>query len=258
MTTLRISDVAARTGMPATTLRYYEQTGVIPRAPRTDNGYRTYQDRDLGRLRFIARARQLDLTLDDLRALVQAWDNDECAHVQQQMARMAQVRHHETLARIEDFGELADHLQQAADHLAGASAAGPCDDDCACASDAPAASVTPPGAGSAPVAEAEIACTLDTGDMTVRLKEWQEVIARATQRVPIVDGVALRFAHDIDLTTALGRLCAAEHACCSFFRFALLIDSNGVRLEIRSPPEPQDLLTAAVFGTPDQPPPRAR
>ncbi|CAN5398128.1 MerR family transcriptional regulator [soil metagenome] len=251
MTTLRISDVAACTGVPATTLRYYEQIGLIPVASRADNGYRTYQDHDLGRLRFIARARQLDLALDDLRALVEAWASDDCAHVQQRMAHMVQVRHGETMARIAEFGELADHLQQAADRLAGASAAGPCDDDCACgADDPPPPLVTSTAEDTLPVEEVEIACTLDAGDMSGRLEEWQDVIARATHRSPIADGVALRFAHDMDLTTALARLCAAEHACCSFFRFALLIDSHGVRLEVRSPPEARDMLTAAVFGTP--------
>jgi DNA-binding transcriptional MerR regulator len=255
MTTLRISEVAERTGVPATTLRYYEKVGLLAEAPRTRNGYRAYDERDLARLRFIARAKRLDLTLDDLRELAEAWDSDQCAHVQRRMARIVEARRVETQSRIAELAELDAQLRATTDRLAAAPAAGPCDDDCACADDATpgvASSAPPPRA--APADEPVIACTLDHGDLQGRVGEWRDVLARATERVLSDDGVALRFRHDIDLTAALARLCAAEHACCSFFRFALAIDSQGVRLEVRWPPEARD-VTAAVFGTPGEPAP---
>jgi hypothetical protein len=62
------------------------------------------------------------------------------------------------------------------------------------------------------------------------------------------DGVALLFAHDVTLTTEIARLAAAEFECCSFFRFAVVIDASGVRLEIGAPPEAQHLI-AEVFGS---------
>ncbi|CAN5817232.1 MerR family transcriptional regulator [soil metagenome] len=255
MTTLRISEVAERIGVPATTLRYYEKVGLLAGAPRTRNGYRAYDERDLARLRFIARAKRLDLTLDDLRELAEAWDSDQCAHVQRRMARIVEARRVETQSRIAELAELDAQLQATTDRLAAAPAAGPCDDDCACVADAtPAVVSSAPPPRAAPADEPVIECTLDQGDVQGRVGEWRDALARATERVPLDDGVALRFPHDIDLTAALARLCAAEHACCSFFRFALAIDSHGVRLEVRSPPEAWD-VTAAVFGTPGEPAP---
>jgi MerR family copper efflux transcriptional regulator len=88
-TTLRIADVAERTGVPATTLRYYEDIGLLAPARRSGNGYRSYTDRDVERLTFITRAKQLDLSLDDLRELVTAWDGEG---VQERMAGVVSSR----------------------------------------------------------------------------------------------------------------------------------------------------------------------
>ena len=49
MTTYRISDAARRTGLPTSTLRYYERIGLLPAPERTDSGYRAYEERALDR-----------------------------------------------------------------------------------------------------------------------------------------------------------------------------------------------------------------
>src|SRR3954452_9182954 len=92
----RISDVAERTGIPATTLRYYEHIGLITAPARTEAGYRVYDDRTVERLAFVARAKQLGLSLDDVRTLVALWDGDECAPVQHEMARLVDAKILET------------------------------------------------------------------------------------------------------------------------------------------------------------------
>ena len=66
---LTIADAAARTGFPASTLRYYEQVGLIE-PERTASGYRVYDDRALLRLTFIGRAKALGLSLDEISELV--------------------------------------------------------------------------------------------------------------------------------------------------------------------------------------------
>ncbi|MBV9847455.1 MAG: MerR family DNA-binding transcriptional regulator, partial [Kutzneria sp.] len=53
MTTYRISQLAERAGVPATTLRFYEQAGLLP-AQRSESGYRLYDDTAVERLAFIA------------------------------------------------------------------------------------------------------------------------------------------------------------------------------------------------------------
>jgi DNA-binding transcriptional MerR regulator len=67
MGTYRISEVAERSGFPATTLRYYEQIELLEPPSRTASGHRVYDDRALARLRFVARAKALGTSLDELR-----------------------------------------------------------------------------------------------------------------------------------------------------------------------------------------------
>jgi MerR family copper efflux transcriptional regulator len=63
MSIYRIAEVADMIGVPATTLTYYEDAGVVTGPPRGDNGYRAYSDRDVDRLRFVARARRLNVRI---------------------------------------------------------------------------------------------------------------------------------------------------------------------------------------------------
>jgi DNA-binding transcriptional MerR regulator len=60
---LRIAEVAARTGVPAKTIRFYEEIGVVPAPAREANGYRRYGDADVRRLRLVGRLRRLGLPL---------------------------------------------------------------------------------------------------------------------------------------------------------------------------------------------------
>src|SRR5688500_11548390 len=85
MTTLTISQVARRTGVPATTLRYYEKVGVLPAPARTDSGYRRYDEGAIARLAFVQRAKSLGIDLDDVAELVRLWDGEECGPVQEQL-----------------------------------------------------------------------------------------------------------------------------------------------------------------------------
>jgi DNA-binding transcriptional MerR regulator len=265
MTTLRIAEVAERTGVPATTLRYYEDIGLLAPAERAGNGYRTYDERDVERLRFITSAKQLDISLDDLRELVRAWDGEDCAGVQARMAQVVTARLGQTQQRVVTLIELAAQLQSAAARLAEPASDGPCDPGCACSTAAastattgptyveltrtptgPLAMIAPTG-GPGPVPP--IACTLDAGQLGGRLSDWQAVLRRARSRGPIPGGVAITFDHDVEVTAELARLAAAEHACCTFFDFTLAVTGEGVRFEVRAPEAARDVVTA-VFGPP--------
>jgi DNA-binding transcriptional MerR regulator len=264
MTTFRIAEVAERTGVPATTLRYYEDIGLLAPAGRKPNGYRAYSERDVERLRFITRAKQLDLTLDDLRDLVTAWDAENCGDVQDRMARVVTDRLEQTQTRLADLMALAAQLQAAAARLATAEKhAGPCSDGCACATAASHAGAAPaeptfvpltrrpadvPAGAAAAVGAGElVGCTLDAGRMKGRVEDWQALLSRAVGREPIPGGTALVFDHDAGLTVELARLAAAEHGCCSFFDFTLALTGEGLRLEVRGPAEAHEVI-AAIFG----------
>jgi len=70
---LRIGTVAERSGVPAKTIRYYEEVGLIAPAERGDNGYRTYSKRDVEILRFIQQARSLGFSVRDVSDLLSLW-----------------------------------------------------------------------------------------------------------------------------------------------------------------------------------------
>ncbi len=66
----RIGDAAARSGLSATNIRYYEKEGLVEPQARGDNSYRLYTDADVHRLRFIRLCRAMDMSLDEVRALL--------------------------------------------------------------------------------------------------------------------------------------------------------------------------------------------
>jgi DNA-binding transcriptional MerR regulator len=265
MTTLRIAEVAERTGVPATTLRYYEGIGLQMPAGRRDNGYRAYSERDVERLRFITRAKQLDLGLDDLRELVRAWDGgDECSSVQLRMAQLIAARSAQTRQRLVELQVLEAQLRSATDRLSGAAGPGPCDDECACSTVDAVAALIPVEAVTPP--RIPVACSLDGTQVRWRVDDWQAVLARATRRDPCPGGFVVTFArdhdhdhdhvhdpdhdHDPDLVAELARLAVAEQECCPFLEFTLAVTAAGVRFEVSAPAEAEDLITL-VFGPHD-------
>lgn len=72
---MNIGQLAARTDLPAKTIRYYESVGLIPAASRKLNGYRSYDEQDVHRLRFIQRARSLGFSVAEVRGLLALWRN---------------------------------------------------------------------------------------------------------------------------------------------------------------------------------------
>ena len=68
MDEMAIGEVARQTGVPATTLRYYEDEGVLPRAPRR-NGRRVYNHQLVQLIEVAAFAQSVGFTLEEMRRL---------------------------------------------------------------------------------------------------------------------------------------------------------------------------------------------
>ncbi|SEB80923.1 Cu(I)-responsive transcriptional regulator [Rhodobacter sp. 24-YEA-8] len=75
---MNIKDVAARAGLPAKTIRYYEEIGLI-RPLRAANGYRAFRESDLHKLAFLGRARSLGFTIGECRALMALYEDQSRA-----------------------------------------------------------------------------------------------------------------------------------------------------------------------------------
>ena len=77
--TMRIGQLASLTGVPSKTIRYYEDVGLLPAPRRSDSRYRLYTDIDLSRLHLIRRARILDMSLAEIKELVEFAQTDTCS-----------------------------------------------------------------------------------------------------------------------------------------------------------------------------------
>lgn len=255
----RIAEAADLSGFAATTLRFYEDEGVLAPAARSAAGYRIYDDRDVERLRLVARAKELGCTLEEIKGLVQAWDADECAPVKHQLRDLVASKAVEVERRISELAELGRQLRATSATLAAAPVEGPCDDTCGCATaTASASEATGCRCGSStcatPVASVALgatisgapACSLDGGQMAERITRWRRHLGSATRSDEIPGGV--RFAFDSSSAlAALAALVGAEQECCSFFSFMLAVDSAGITFEVTAPPE-YALMLATVFG----------
>lgn len=250
MKTLRISEVAESTGVPTTTLRYYEDIGLIGPAVRSANGYRNYDERDVDRLAVITRAKKLNISLDDVRDLVTAWESEECGSVQYRMAGIVAARLQDTRERITELTALAAELEKTAVRLSGAAEEGSCTTDCVCASDQAPLPSTRAGTVLLPLmatVRGLDACSLERNAHPGRLEDWARLTAAATERSSLDDGIALDFDHVPGLAADLAGLAAKEYECCSFFDFTIRVNASGLRLEVRAPGPARDALHT-VFG----------
>ena len=246
---LSITDVARQTGFPTSTLRYYDRLGLLASAGRAGNGYRQYDDRAVDRLRFIARAKDLGCTLDEIASLLTAFDED-CGDVQAPLRELVDGKISIAQRRVTELVALTAQLQEARHALATEAANGPCGPGCACLDGTPGRQAgAAPGRTLVQLADSrsEIACTLDHEHMGDRMADWQSVLGHVRVRSPLDGGIRLTFGAGVAIAQ-VARLARDEQACCAFFRFTLTVDQRGTALEVRAPADAQTLL-ASVFGS---------
>jgi DNA-binding transcriptional MerR regulator len=248
MASYTIGDAAERSGFPASTLRYYEELGLVAPAARTAAGYRVYDDQSLALLSFVARAKQLGCSLEEIRDLLTVWDDERCGPVQRRFHELVTAKLVETRSQIAELAAFTTQLEVAADHLAGVALEGPCDDDCACntaALKASSPSRVPVGASTERDCEAArpSSCSLAPEELEGRLDGWRSLLSHARSRSDTAEG-AVRFELDHVELPELAQFVAAEQECCPFLSFTISADQHGIALEIQSDQRVHDRLTA--------------
>lgn len=76
---MKIGELAGRTGLTPSRIRFYERIGLLKTVRRQANGYRTYPPEAVDMLMLITTAQQAGFSLQELRALLPAdltsWDH---------------------------------------------------------------------------------------------------------------------------------------------------------------------------------------
>jgi MerR family copper efflux transcriptional regulator len=110
---VNIGNAARRSGLPAKTIRYYEEIGLM-RPGRAENGYRDYSGDDLHRLRFLKRARGLGFSVEECRSLLSLYDDKHRASADVRRlagAKLAEIDR--KIAELEDLRGVLGHLVEA-------------------------------------------------------------------------------------------------------------------------------------------------
>jgi len=105
---MKIGEVAERSGVPAKTIRFWEDHRLLPAPARTPAGYREFDPAILERLAFIRHAQAAGLTLEHIRQVLDIRDDGQppCVHVAGLIARrLAEVE-----ARLAELARARDQL----------------------------------------------------------------------------------------------------------------------------------------------------
>lgn len=113
---MNIGDAAKHSGLPAKTIRYYEDIGLIDPL-RDANGYRAFRDSDLHKLAFLGRARSLGFTIEDCRTLLTLYEDRDRASADVKKIANKHLEHIDT--KLQELTEMRKTLSHLVDACAG-------------------------------------------------------------------------------------------------------------------------------------------
>jgi DNA-binding transcriptional MerR regulator len=108
---MQIGTVGKRVGLSVDAIRFYERNSLLPRAPRTQGGFRQYAESDVETLAFIRRVQGLGFKLSEIRALVRLRGNrlQPCAPVRRRLEeKLSDVQR-----KLSDLHKLEHELRSA-------------------------------------------------------------------------------------------------------------------------------------------------
>ena len=114
---MKISEAARASGVSAKTIRYYESIGLIPRASRSESGYRSFVQMDIDTLRFVQRARSLGFSVKDVARLLDLWRDR--SRVSSAVKTLATEQLGEIDRKIDELRSMRDTLEHLAEQCHG-------------------------------------------------------------------------------------------------------------------------------------------
>lgn len=105
---MNIKSVSDATGLPAKTIRYYEEVGLV-RPAREANGYRVFSENDVHKLAFLARARSLGFPVESCRSLLALYEDRSRASAD--VRSIAQSHLEEIDQKLVELTAMRDTLQ---------------------------------------------------------------------------------------------------------------------------------------------------
>lgn len=122
---MKIGELAERSGCLVETIRYYERIGLLAPPERSANNYRAYDEFHAERLLFIRHCRALDMTLDEIRALLdfRAAPQENCDGVNALLDK--HIEH--IVDRIANLSLLESQLRDLRSRCVATESIGPCE-----------------------------------------------------------------------------------------------------------------------------------
>lgn len=114
---MNIGEAATQTGVPAKTIRYYEEIGLISPPHRASNGYRYYDAVAVHALQFIKRARSLGFSIEDCRNLLSLYNDQH--RTSAEVKQLAQQRVADIDTKIAELTAMRTALTQLIDRCYG-------------------------------------------------------------------------------------------------------------------------------------------
>ncbi|MEO7031540.1 MAG: Cu(I)-responsive transcriptional regulator [Herbaspirillum sp.] len=108
---MNIGQASSASGVSAKMIRYYESTGLITAANRSEAGYRQYGNTDIQNLRFIKRARDLGFSLARIQALLALWqDRSRQSADVKQLAQQYIIELDSDIAKLQSIRDQLHHM----------------------------------------------------------------------------------------------------------------------------------------------------
>ena len=114
---LTVGRLGEETGLSAKTIRFYEDEGLLPRARRSESGYRLYFDADVMRLQLVRRLKLLGLGLPAIKVLVEQAFADDCSRFGEQLTDTITRQRHEVDRQLQELQALQEELHALEGHV---------------------------------------------------------------------------------------------------------------------------------------------